>query len=136
MVQFYLLSVVMNMVAGYALIAAHTPARGGKLEGVREYLRDQTVRLVLGILTAAVGFFKLLTVMRGDIPVIGDFFPSAAGMAAGFTLLLEFYKSNTTIDSPTLAKLEGIFLANSRLVGIIGIASGLVHFLFANVLFL
>lgn len=141
MVQFYLLSILMNIVAGYSLISFQTEATGTKFDGVREYLKDSTIRLVLGILCSTVGLFKLLTVMRGDIPVIGDLVPSLAGMASGFTLLLEFYKSNSTksnstVTSTTLAKLDSIFMANKRLVGIISIVSGFVHFLFANILFL
>jgi hypothetical protein len=136
MVQFYLLSVIMNIVAGYALISFDTGPKGTKFDGIREYLKDTTIRLVVGILCTAVGFFKLLTVMRGDIPVIGDFFPSLAGMAAGFTMLLEFYRSNSNVTTTTIEKLESIFTSNRRIVGIVAVASGLVHFLFANVLFL
>jgi hypothetical protein len=136
MVQFYLLSVIMNIVAGYALLSFEAGPKGTKFDGIRDYLKDSTVRLVIGILCSTVGFFKLLTVMRGDIPVIGDFFPSLAGMAAGFTMLLEFYRSNSNVTTTTIEKLDAIFISNRRIVGIVAIASGLVHFLFANVLFL
>lgn len=136
MVQFYLLSVILNIVAGYALISFETEAKGSNFDGIREYLKDSTVRLVLGILCATVGFFKLLTVMRGDIPVVGDLIPSLAGMASGLTLLLEFYRSNSNVTTTALEKLNTIFVANRRIVGIVAITSGLVHFLFANVLFL
>ena len=136
MVQFYLLSVLMNIVAGYALVSHETEPKGTKFDGIREYLKDGTIRLVLGILCSTVGFFKLLTVMRGDIPVVGDLVPSLGGMAAGFTLLLEFYKSNSNVTTTSLEKLDAIFVANKRIVGITAIVSGFVHFLFANVLFL
>jgi hypothetical protein len=136
MVQFYLLSVLLNIVAGYSLISFETSSKGTKFDGIREYLKDSTTRLILGILCSTVGFFKLLTVMRGDIPVVGDFIPSVAGMAAGFTLLLEFYRANSNVTTTTLDKLDSIFVANRRIVGIVSVSSGLVHFLFANVLFL
>lgn len=136
MVQFYFLSVLMNIIAGYALISVDTEPKGSKFDGIREYLKDGTIRLVLGILCSAVGFFKLLTVMRGDIPVIGDLFPSLGGMAAGLTLLLEHYKANSKTSSATVQKLDALFIANKRIVGISSMVSGFVHFLFANVLFL
>ena len=136
MVQFYLLSVIMNIVAGYALLSFETEPKGSKFDGIREYLKESTIRLVLGILCATVGFFKLLTVMRGDIPVVGDLLPSLAGMAAGLTLLLEFYRSNSQVTTNGLEKLNSIFVANRRIVGIVAVVSGFVHFLFANVLFL
>jgi len=136
MVQFYLLSVLMNIVAGYSLVSYETQPNGTKFDGIREFLKDGTIRLVLGILCSTVGFFKLLTVMRGDIPVVGDLVPSLAGMASGFTLLLEFYKSNSKVTTDALEKLDSIFVSNKRIVGITSIVSGFVHFLFANVLFL
>lgn len=136
MVQFYLLSVILNIVAGYSLYSFDTAPQGTKFDGVREFLKDPTIRLIVGILTFTVGFFKLVTVMRGDIPVIGDMIPSVAGMGAGFTMLLEYYRANSAVSTATLEKLDKIFVANRRIVGIVGVSSGVVHFLFANVLFL
>jgi hypothetical protein len=136
MIQFYLLSVLLNIVAGYALYSYESEPRGSLFDGIRVFLKDQTVRLIMGILTFTVGFFKLLTVMRGDVPVVGDLLPSVAGMAVGVTLLLEFYRSTANVSTDAIDKLDRIFIANRRLVGIVAMASGLVHFLFANVLFL
>jgi len=136
MVQFYLLSVLMNIIAGYSLVAMDSEPKGTKFDGVREFLKDGTIRLVVGILCTTVGFFKLLTVMRGDIPVVGDLVPSLAGVAAGFSLLLEFYKSNSSVTTNALEKMESIFIGQRRLVGVVAVASGFVHFLFANILFL
>lgn len=136
MVQFYLLSVLMNLIAGYALVSFQTEPKGTKADGIREFFKDSTIRLVLGILCTTVGFFKLLTVMRGDIPVVGDLLPSLAGLAAGFTLLLEFYKNNSNVTTTALERLDGIFVANRRIVGIASMVVGFAHFLFPNVLFL
>lgn len=136
MIQFYLLSVILNIVAGYSLVSYHAGAKGTKFDGIREFLRDATVRLVVGVLTVSVGFFKLLSVMRGDIPIIGDFVPSAAGLASGFSLLLEFYKANSTASIGPLEKFVAFLESNRRIVGLSAMASGLMHFLFANFLFL
>jgi len=136
MVQFYLLSVLINIVSGYALASARTEPKGTKADGIREFFKDTTIRLVLGILCTTVGFFKLLTVMRGDIPVVGDLLPSLAGLASGFTLLLEFYKSNSNVTTDALERLDGIFVANQRIIGIATMIIGFAHFLFPNVLFL
>lgn len=136
MIQFYFLSVLLNIVGGYALLSYNSEDKGTKFDGVRNYLKDMTVRLVLGVLAVIVGFFKLLTVMRGDIPIVGDFLPSIAGLATGFSLLLEFYRSNSNVTTETLEKMERIFTANRRIVGISAVAIGFIHFLFASVLFL
>ena len=136
MIQFYFLSVFLNVVNGYALLVHDREDRGSKFDGVRTFLKDSTVRLVLGVLGVIVGFFKLLTVMRGDIPIIGDFLPAVAGLISGFSLLLEFYRSNSNVTTDTLEKMEKIFTANRRIVGTASIVIGFVHFLFAYVLFL
>jgi hypothetical protein len=117
-------------------MAIDAEPKGTKFDGVREFLKDGTIRLVVGILCTTVGFFKLLTVMRGDIPVIGDLVPSLAGIAAGFSLLLEFYRSNSSVTTNALDKVEAILIGQRRIIGIVAVVSGFVHFLFANILFL
>lgn len=136
MKQFYFLSILLNIVSGYALISVETTPKGTSFDGVREFLKGPTLRLVLGVLCATVGFFKLLTVMAGDIPVVGDLLPAVSGMAAGFSLLLEFYKANSNVTTETLEKLDAIFVANRRIIGIIAMTAGAVHFLFSDILFL
>jgi len=136
MIQFYLLSVVLNVIAGYALYSFQAEAKGTRFDGVREFIQDSTTRLLLGVLCGTTGMFKLLTVMRGDLPVIGDLVPAVAGMAAGFTMLLELYRSGAAAPSPAVQRLDSLFVANRRIIGIVSMASGLIHFLFANVLFL
>lgn len=146
MIQFYFLSVLFNLVGGLALTIDSAPRRGPGLEGLRAFLRDPSVSLVLGILTTVTGAFKLLTVMRGDIPVVGDFLPAVTGIGLGLTLLLERYRGSSRAEpgqsDPSQAalaratRLEGFLLDHRTSVGISGIIAGLVHFLFPMVLFL
>lgn len=136
MVQFYFLSILLNVVAGLALLVKKPEPKGTKLDGLKILLDDHIVRLVTGVLGGTVGFLKLLTVMRGDLPVIGDLVPAATGLASGFTLVLEFYKSNATVQSTALERLDRLFITNRKLVGGAAIMAGIVHFLFPSVLFL
>ena len=135
MIQFYFLSIVLNFLAGYAL-SSDAENRSGSLDGVRDLFHDETMRLVLGILSMAVGFFKLLTVVRGDIPVVGDLFPSLAGLGAGFALTLEFYRARSTVQSIASERLELIFVKNRKWLGMAAMVSAAAHFLFPTVLFL
>lgn len=146
MIQFYFLSVLFNLVGGLALAIDSAPRRGPGLEGLRAFLRDPSVCLVLGVLTTVVGAFKLLTVMRGDIPVVGDFLPAVTGIGLGLTLLLERYRgpgkatpgeAEASQASRTEAtRLEAFLLDHRTSVGIAAMIAGLVHFLFPMVLFL
>ncbi len=146
MIQFYFLSVLFNLVGGLALTIDSAPRRGPGLEGLRAFLRDPSVCLVLGILTTVTGAFKLLTVMRGDIPVVGDFLPAVTGISLGLTLLLERYRGLGRAEpregEPIPAtrteatRLESFLLDHRTSVGLAGMIAGLVHFLFPMVLFL
>lgn len=146
MIQFYFLSVLLNLVGGFALVIDSAPKKGQQIEGLKIFLRDPSVSLVLGILSAVVGAFKLLTVMRGDIPVVGDFLPAVAGLGVGLTLLLERYRDperamegEASLAKPARAgvsKMELFLLDHRTAVGLAGMIAGLVHFLFPMVLFL
>lgn len=135
MIQFYFLSILLNALAGYGLAMdqdKQTPAPGS----LKEYLLNETFRLVLGVLTLSTGFFKLLSAVRGDIPIIGDLVPAAAGLAAGFALAFEFYRSHTTIPSLASERLELIFVKNRKWLGYGAMAAAVAHFLFPTVLFM
>ena len=92
MVQFYFLSILFNLVGGASLMLVSMPARSASIQGLKTFLRDPSVCLVTGILASVIGALKLLTAMRGDIPVVGDFVPAMAGLAVGSTLLLERFR--------------------------------------------
>jgi hypothetical protein len=139
MLQFYLLSVVLNVLSGFALYSERIntgPENPNRMvAALSGIFRDMTLRLMLGILTAITGFFKLLSVSPGDIPIIGDIVPAVAGLGMGFILILEYYRSKTGgSDEP--ARLETVFMTNKAILGIIGMIIGFIHFLFPSVLFL
>ena len=135
MIQFYFLSILFNAIAGYAL-ALDPDARPSALDGLKSILLDETFRLVLGVMTVATGFFKLLSSVRGDIPVVGDLYPSVAGLAAGFALIFEFYRTRTALASEVSARLELVFVKNRKWIGYAALVAGVTHFLFPTVLFL
>lgn len=92
MVQFYFLSILFNLVGGASLVLVAMPVKSAGIQGLRTFLRDPSVCLVTGILASVIGALKLLTAMRGDIPVVGDFLPAMAGLTVGSTLLLERFR--------------------------------------------
>ena len=139
MIQFYLLSVVLNIAGGYALCADAPAPIGEPFEGVRLFFVDRTVRLVLGILMAVTGILKLLYAIRGDLPIVGDFLPAIAGVAGGLTLLIELYNRPEHRDEAATRiprKAETLFMSNRAVIGTAAIITGVVHFAFPTVLFL
>lgn len=135
MIQFYLLSILLNTIAGYSLVVS-TESRPSVMDGLREYVLNETFRLVVGILSMAVGLFKLLSVVRGDVPVIGDLFPALTALAAGFSLIVDFYRLKSSIAQEEGSVLERLFVANRKWFGYLSLAAAAAHFLFPTVLFL
>jgi len=135
MVQFYLLSVLLNALTGFVILFAERDEdrSAGKIPDV---LYDETFRLVLGILTGVVGFFKFLTVVRGDVPVVGDLLPALAGLVGSFMLLYEFYRSRNDMETENGSAFVRSVMSSKRYIGIACIAVAVLHFLFPVVLFL
>ncbi|MFO8064147.1 MAG: hypothetical protein ACQETQ_06055 [Spirochaetota bacterium] len=137
MYQIYLLSVLTNILAGVALSV------GGMDEKLhlssvfnKELMQNDGFRFGLGIVTFVVGFFKLLSVSEGDVPVVGDIVPAISGLVLGLILLLQYYRSRSNVSSPFVDKIDNIFGKNSAVFGTVGILIGVLHFLLHRVLFL
>lgn len=135
MIQFYLLSVLLNALTGFVILFAERDDERapGKIPDV---LYDETFRLVLGTLTGVVGFFKFLTVVRGDVPVVGDLLPALGGLLGAFILLYEFYKSRNEFTEEGLSPMVRSVVLAKKYIGIACIAVAILHFLFPVVLFL
>lgn len=136
MVQFYFLSIVLNLLSGYALILDDDKQAAGPLDGIRELFRGETFRLVIGVFSLAVGFFKLISVVRSDVAIIGDLIPASAGILSGFALLLEFYRNRSALPNGPYARFDLILAKNRKWIGYGAIVAALTHFLFPTVLFL
>ena len=134
MLQFYFLSIVLNALAGYILITGDS--EGDSILGFNFSLKDESLRLVLGILSALMGLLKILSVAPGDVPVIGDLFPALTGFLAGFILISEYYRKRASGDVLEGGKKFALLAANKKIVGIAALAAAALHFLFPTVLLL
>ena len=135
MLQFYFLSIVLNALAGFILIS-------GDEVGVLEFkssfsLKDETLRLVAGILSVVIGVLKILSPIEGDIPVVGDLVPAAAGILAGLVLVFEYYWDRSTLDASAHdGRIDRILVSNKKIIGVAAIIAAGLHFLFPKVLLL
>jgi hypothetical protein len=136
MIQFYLLSVLLNGLVGFLLVREKEPALPSLEAGLRFSLGNETVRLVLGIMTMVTGLLKLLSSVPGDMAVIGDLIPALAGLAGGFSLIFEYFRGHTTLSSPQADQMEGFFVRHKKQIGLIALVSAALHFLFPSVLLL
>jgi hypothetical protein len=142
MIQFYFLSILLNMTAGFLLVSE---SLGGTEKGegfpkhsghpaIPAFLKNETFRLILGVLSMVMGLLKILS--SRDIPVIGDIFPAAAGLAAGFVLVYEFYRNQSVLEEEQGANAGRFLLNHKKVVGFTAIAAAALHFLFPAVLLL
>ena len=136
MLQFYLLSVVLNALAGYTLFFGNSSADSG---GVMDFkcgfsIKNETFRLWIGILSAFTGVFKLLSAVQGDLRIIGDIVPAASGFLCGLILILEHYGSRPDSEESAAGKPNGFLTANKKLIGAAAMIAAILHFLFPTVL--
>ena len=137
MLQFYFLSIVMNALAGYILIKGDDGGQSSLVFKNGLPIKDETFKLVVGIISALTGLMKILSVVDGDVPVIGDAFPALTGFLSGFILIFEYYRSRTSLEnSDGVEKVDRLLIANKKVIGSAALVAAVLHFLFPTVLLL
>lgn len=152
MVQFYLLSILMNILIGIVLISSNNSTEldidkfdydeksSSKIHNMKNALEgdsiitNETFALVCGAIGAIVGFVKLFFAYSRTghgIPVIGDLLPAVAGLLGGGTILLEYYsKSFAEHDLPDI--FETVFFNNKKYIGFVCMIIAIIHFIIPN----
>jgi hypothetical protein len=121
---------------GYILFTNGREGGDSAIEAeIRFSLRNETFRLVLGILSAVTGLLKLLSPVEGDIPVVGDIIPAIAGMITGLLLLFDYYHGRSFFEEGD-SKMKAIITGNRRWIGFAAIIIAALHFIFPRVLLL
>ncbi|MDR3146149.1 MAG: hypothetical protein LBU21_07715 [Treponema sp.] len=134
MIQFYFLSILLNAAAGFVLFTNSGGA--GALEAeIRFSLQNETFRLILGILGAVTGLLKLLSPVEGDIPVVGDLIPAAAGLVTGFILLFDYYHGRSFFEEGD-SRMTQIITVNRKWIGFAAMVIAALHFILPHVLLL
>lgn len=146
MLQFYFLSILLNLMVGLLLVFSDSGE--GEESDLDDVINDsfqnrflavfdnRNFRLIVGILCVLVGLMKLLSVTQGDVPVVGDLLPALAGIAGGFCVLLAFYQESSSIDITSMPVIESIFIGGKKYIGIFCLVAGILHFIFPKVLLL
>ena len=131
MLQFYFLSVMLNLLIGIMLVF-------NKEDSAVENLldtEDKLFQLVVGILSVFVALIKLLSPVKG-VPFFGDFLPALIGFAGGACLLVHYFYGKSTAEVPPPELVNQIFIENQRYIGIACLACAVIHFICPAVLFL
>ena len=137
MVQFYFLSISLNILGGLVLAAPHFSERFPGISILRGYFFDKPgLRIGLFVSLFLIGVMKIISVSTGDVIVVGDLLPALTLLFSGFTMLIEYIFENSESESRFLKKMDGIFVKHATITGIAALVAGGLHFIFPTVLFL
>lgn len=153
MLQFYLLSVLLNLLAGFYMFSSSRDTElhfsdmednfdsdesseqdaeeenfFSRIFGVTSS-NDGLFRLVVGCLSFFTALVKVFSPV-GGVVIIGDLLPAAAGLSAAVSILLGYFV-NSGISAEQIPPLvQKIFIDEQKIVGIGCIIVALLHFLF------
>ena len=151
MVQFYFLSIMLNIIVGVILFSSANnndyddddieetrPAKRGS-KAVKEAIKNdsiftnETFCLICGIVCVLVAVFKLFLVYHHSakdchIPVIGDLLPAVIGIFGGATVVLNYHsKSFADHDLPEF--IDTNLFRNKKYIGCACIVIAVIHFI-------
>lgn len=135
MLQFYFLSVILNVLTGISLVYIKK-GTNQDYDKTRELFESSNFKLIVGVLTSFTAVMKLLSVLPGDVPVAGDLISVLAGLAGGATLLLDYYRNKSSVELRLHPFLETLFTKGRVYIGYVCIVAAVLHFLLPKVLFL
>jgi hypothetical protein len=143
MLQLYLMSVVLNGIAGFWFIFGEIGESDSVEKSMKFSFFGSGFRLILGILTALIGILKLFLPVKSvsagtGIPILGDFLPALMGIAGGLILLFGFYREHKTVynGENDLDRIGDAFIRYRKVTGFTLIVISVLHFIFPEALFL
>lgn len=134
MMQFYFLSVLINCIAGLAMLFAQTEDEKYKFF---YFVKNPKFKLITGLLSCIISLITLFGSYEGSWIILGDLIPSLTGLLAGFTLLYSFYLDKKTLETEEKEKkFQNFFMSNQKYFGVTCLVAALLHFLFPKVIIL
>jgi hypothetical protein len=129
--QFYLLSVLANMVAGLTLAGDYLGDRVKFLVSFKALRESRNSMITVGLIALVVGVITLFVRAPGDtVPVAGDLLPSLAGIAQGLALLVEAFRQRVESSGQQAERISKAVLTYRVPLGIAGVGIAFLHFLF------
>ena len=132
MFQLYLLTVLTTILSGSALASGFLSERFEKFADFTEFMANSTYRVILAVVSLLVAVINLFKTYPGDIGVLGELFPSLAGLVTGILLLAEFISarreeenvSKTAEIAGKVGRFSGPYLT---VVGVAAVVIGVLH---------
>lgn len=125
MLQFYLLSILLNLLC--ALMLAFDESVIGKVIESKESL----LHLVVGGLSVFVALIKIFVPVSSGATVylFGDLISVAAGFAGGASLLVQYFSEKSEEGLALPAFVDKILSGNQKIVGYVCLGAAILHFI-------
>ena len=150
MYQFYMLSIICNVIAGLYLFLSpdNINSKNGDTEketkekpqlvlpGFMSLLSNKMAKFWLGAAAIIIGIFKMISPIESDIVIIGDFLPLLSCFIVGCVFIIDFFKSSSDIASDTINKLDTVVSHNRKYIGMFSLVVAVLHFLVPGVIVL
>ncbi len=137
MIQFYLLAVCLNIAGGLILSADFFSEKIPFAATLRDSVQEkQSWRIIFIVLLLFTGVFKVLSVTKGDVPVVGDLLPALSLLLIGISSLSGFFAEKSDTEGTFFHRMNAVLTPNNHIIGVSALVLGLLHFLFPSVLFL
>ena len=136
MVQFYVLSILVNLLGGLLLAGEIISKKTTSFDFCNKILKSELYTLIFAIIAAVAGLFKLISVFEGDLYVIGDILPAAASFTIALYFFSKYLLEKKGVLEGTLGSIDLFIEKYKGIVGIACIVIAFLHFLFPRVLFL
>ena len=136
MVQFYVLSILVNLLGGLLLAGEVISKKTTSFDFCNKILKSELYTLIFAIIAAVVGFFKIISPFGTNIYIIGDLLPAIASFTIAVYFFCKYLLEKKAVLEGTLGSIDLFIEKYKAIIGIACIIIGFMHFLFANILFL
>ncbi len=130
MEQFYLLSVLLNLVGGLTLAGDYLGEKTRFLCSFKNMKESSLALKIVGAAAALTGFIKLFVLSPGEtVPVAGDLLPACTGILIGGILLFEAFRGGLKEKGDKMEKLSRTIVGYRVPLGLTAALVGILHFL-------
>ena len=136
MVQFYVLSILVNLTGGLLLSGDALSKKISSLDFCHKILKSETYTLTIAIIAAIAGLFKIISVFEGDLYIIGDLLPAAASFTIAFYFFAKYLLDKKGVLDGHFGTISAFIENYKTPIGIACIIIAFLHFLFPGVVLL
>ncbi|UGQ16964.1 hypothetical protein [Borrelia sp. RT1S] len=135
MLQMYFISVLLNILGGIVLAFPILREKFKFFVIFEEFVSlindHKSIRSIFGTVFLVASIFEIITPY--GLPIIGNLFPAVSLFFIGFIFFLSQKIPTNIQNSKEYGKFKSILEGNKRLIGILSIIIGIIHFFAAKV---